>query len=75
MCNCISEIRAKIEKNGYENVTPPIDILGGRAYLTFTGNKKGQKSQREIPVFLTKCPICGEVYENDGGILNANPAN
>ena len=43
--------------------------------MTFTGNKKGQKTQRDIPVFLTKCPICGEVYENDGGILNANPAN
>ena len=64
MCNCIQEMISEITEKGFENVEAPIELLSGRLYLEFTGNKKGQKKKRTIPVLLSKCPICGEEYEN-----------
>ena len=55
----------KIVEKGFENVEAPVELLSGRLYLTFTGNKKGQK-KREIPVLLSKCPFCGKEYGKDG---------
>lgn len=63
MCNCIEEMISKIEQNGFENVEAPQELLTGRLYLTFTGNKEGQKKRRDIPVTLSKCPMCGKLYE------------
>ena len=65
MCNCVQEMIGKITEKGFENVEAPVELLSGRLYLTFTGNKKGQKKHREIPVLLSKCPLCGEKYEKD----------
>lgn len=63
-CKCLQNAISKMEQNGFENIEPPLEILSGRLYLSFSGNKKGQKKKREIPVLLSKCPFCGKEYEN-----------
>lgn len=63
-CDCLQNAISKMEQNGFENIEPPLEILSGRLYLSFSGNKKGQKKKREIPVLLSKCPFCGKEYEN-----------
>ena len=68
MCNCIETMIKNMKEKGFENVEPPIEFLGGRLYLSFAGNKKGQKKKREIPVLFSKCPMCGQSYENQGGV-------
>lgn len=62
-CDCLQNAISKMEQNGFENIEPPLEILSGRLYLSFSGNKKGQKRKREIPVLLSKCPFCGKEYE------------
>lgn len=37
MCDCIKEICYKIkEAGGYVNVDPPVELLSGRVYLSFS---------------------------------------
>lgn len=62
MCNCVQKMISKMTEKGFENVEAPIELLSGRLYLSFSGNKKGQKKKREIPVLLSKCPFCGAEY-------------
>ena len=64
VCGCLQNAILKMEQNGFENIEPPLEFLSGRLYLSFSGNKKGQKRKREIPVLLSKCPFCGKEYEN-----------
>lgn len=63
MCNCMEE---KIEKMkevcGYDYVTPPVDLLSGRCFITFNVKEPGKKKE-EISMLLSKCPFCGEPYE------------
>lgn len=73
MCDCVQKMIDGITEKGFENVEAPIELLSGRLYLTFTGNKNGQKKTREIPVLLSKCPLCGERYEDKNGVLADNP--
>ena len=68
MCDCIQKMIDNITEKGFENVGAPVELLYGRLYLTFTGKKKGQKREREIPVLLSKCPLCGERYEDKNAI-------
>jgi len=65
MCKCLYEAAKRMEENGYEDVEPPIELLSGRAYLNFAGKKKGKKKQQEIPLLLSRCPICGEKYDKE----------
>ena len=62
-CDCLQNTISKMEQSGFENIEPPLEILSGRLYLSFSGNKKGKKKKREIPVLLSKCPFCGKKYE------------
>lgn len=73
MCDCVQKMIDYITEKGFENVEAPIELLSGRLYLTFTGNKNGQKKTREIPVLLPKCPLCGERYEDENGVFTDNP--
>lgn len=61
-CNCLQNIILKLEENGFDNIEPPLEVLSGRLYLSFSGNIKNQKKKREIPVLLSKCPFCGKAY-------------
>lgn len=64
MCRCIYEMQDNLkEKFGYESVSAPVEILSGRAYLSFTVKEQGKKKEKEIPLMLSKCPFCGEKYE------------
>jgi hypothetical protein len=51
----------------YENIISPIEMFSGRMYLSFTADKpcKGKMKQVDVPVLLSKCPFCGEKYEDD----------
>lgn len=40
-CDCLQNSISKMEQNGFENIEPPLEILSGRLYLSFSGNKKG----------------------------------
>jgi hypothetical protein len=57
----------KINYPDHENITPPLELLSGRMYLNFTADKpcKGKMKQVDVPVLLSKCPFCGEKYEDD----------
>lgn len=50
-----------------ENIAPPIEMFSGRMYLNFTADRtvRGKKKQVEIPVLLSHCPFCGDMYEDD----------
>lgn len=63
MCNCMREMEQKlIEKMGCDDADGPVELLSGRAYITFTARNNGKKD-KEIPVMLSKCPFCGKEYE------------
>ncbi len=64
MCNCLYEKAEQMkEVGGYEEVFPPIEILSGRAYMMFTVKENGKKKEKQVPMLLSKCPICGKAYE------------
>ena len=66
MCDCIKEICYKIkEAGGYVNVDPPVELLSGRVYLSFTCREFGKKKTKEIPLMLSKCPFCVEEYKQE----------
>ncbi|MFR1251535.1 MAG: hypothetical protein ACLSCZ_10930 [Ruminococcus sp.] len=46
-----------------EQVLPPIEVISERAYLEFTVKEKGKKRERKLPVLLSRCPFCGEPYD------------
>jgi hypothetical protein len=46
-----------------EQVLPPIEVISERAYLEFTVKEKGKKRERKMPVLLSRCPFCGEPYD------------
>jgi len=63
MCNCMKEMEQKlVEKCGFDEVDAPVELLSGRVYLTFIARRNGKKD-KEVPVMLSKCPICGKEYE------------
>lgn len=51
-----------IDKMGCDDADGPVELLSGRAYITFTARNNGKKD-KEIPVMLSKCPFCGKEYE------------
>lgn len=64
MCKCLYEKAEQMkEVGGYEEVFPPIEILSGRAYMMFTVKEHGKKKEKQVPMLLSKCPICGKQYE------------
>ena len=66
MCNCMSEKTEKLkESKGFEYVIPPIEFISGRAILTFTVKEPVKKRERKLPMLLSKCPFCGEPYEEN----------
>gem|GEM_PF-742575 len=64
MCNCMKELEQKfIEKLGFEEADAPVELLSGRAYLSFTVREAGKNKTKQMPMMLSKCPICGQEYE------------
>lgn len=64
MCNCMKEVEQKFKDNfGYEEVSGPVEVLSGRAYLSFEVKDKGKTKQ--VPMMLSKCPICGNEYKTN----------
>ena len=67
MCNCLNEKAEEMRTiMGYEYVEPPVEYLSGRAYLSFSVIEPGKKKSKELPLLLTRCPICGEEYKREG---------
>lgn len=69
-CEGLKRVIDGIKQNypEHENIAPPMELLSGRIYLSFTAGKpfRGKKKQVEIPVLLSKCPFCGEKYKDEG---------
>ena len=64
MCNCMDEVMQKMkEKMEFESIEEPTELLTGRAYLEFIVKEKGKKRERKLPVLLSRCPFCGEPYD------------
>lgn len=64
MCNCMKEKMEQMkEKMEFEYVLPPIEILSGRAFLEFEVKEKGKKRNRKMPMLLSRCPFCGNPYD------------
>lgn len=67
-CEGLKAVIQAIQKHfpEYENISPPIELLSGKLYLDFTADKpfRNKKVQAKIPVLLSKCPFCGEKYED-----------
>lgn len=67
MCRCLFEKAEQIKEiGGYKEVFPPIEILSGRAYMMFTVKEHGKEKEKQVPMLLLKCPICGKAYEKKG---------
>lgn len=39
-----------------------LEMLSGRAYMLFTVKEHGKKREKQVPMLLLKCPICGKPY-------------
>ncbi len=66
MCNCMKELEQKfIEKLGFEEANAPVELLSGRAYLSFAVREAGKNKTKQMPMLLSKCPICGQEYEKN----------
>lgn len=64
MCNCMDEVMQSMkEKMELESIEEPTELLTGRVYLEFTVKEKGKKRERKLPVLLSRCPFCGEPYD------------
>ena len=65
MCDCMNEMiyNLKSMNENVDYIFPPVDMLSGRAYITVISKEKGKKKQNKIHVLLSKCPICGNKYE------------
>ena len=62
-CACLYEKAEEMKQvGGYEEVFPPIEIISGRAYMMFTVKERGKKREKQVPMLLLKCPICGKPY-------------
>lgn len=62
-CTCLYEKAEEMKKGGgYEEVFPPVEMLSGRAYMMFTVKEHGKKREKQVPMLLLKCPICGKPY-------------
>ena len=48
MCNCIYDMKKRLEEKGYEHVQPPVEILSGRVYISFTAREPGKKRERNV---------------------------
>ena len=48
-----------------EYVEPPVGLTTDKAYLEFTVKEKGKKRERKLPVLLSRCPFCGELYDEE----------
>ena len=50
MCDCMKEMVDKLktmnEKIDYDYVFPPIEMLSGRAYITFIAKEKGKEDKQ-----------------------------
>ena len=64
MCNCMNEKTKKLQELlGAEDVTAPVEMLSGRAYLSFDVKMADKKKSKSVPMLLSKCPFCGKLYE------------
>lgn len=62
-CACLYEKAEEMKKaGGYEEVFPPVEMLSGRAYMMFTVKEHGKKREKQVPMLLLNCPICGKPY-------------
>lgn len=60
MCNCIKEKEEKLKSMFGSNCSINRDVLTGRVLLPF---KVEGKKQNEY-LLLSRCPFCGEEYNN-----------
>lgn len=65
MCDCMKEMvdKLKVMNENIDYIFPPVEMLSGRAYITFTAKEKGKKKENKVPVLLSKCPFCSNKYE------------
>lgn len=61
MIEMVGKIKSTNENIDY--VLPPIEMISGRAYVSFTVKEKGKKKESDVPMLLSRCPICGKKYE------------
>ena len=45
MCNCIYDMKKRLEEKGYEHVQPPVEILSGRVYI-FHCQRAGEEERK-----------------------------
>lgn len=66
MCGCMNEMADKLKamNENIDYILPPVEMLSGRAYITFIAKEKGKKKENKVPVLLSKCPFCGNKYED-----------
>jgi hypothetical protein len=66
-CNCTNNMIEQIQKLNpdIKNICPPKEFFSGRLYLNFTGERtvRGKEKKVDIPILLSKCPFCGEKYD------------
>lgn len=66
MCGCMNEMVDKLKamNENIDYVFPPVEMLSGKSFITFIVKEKGKKKENKVPVLLSKCPFCGEKYED-----------
>lgn len=75
MCNCKQTVAEKLNEgqpDGFR-VSLPVELLSGRIYLSCIQRgvtSKGKSMEKTMPLLLSKCPFCGEVYS---GVKEAQP--
>jgi hypothetical protein len=66
-CDCVKNMVEQIQKLNPDvaNIYAPEEFCSGRLYLNFTGERtiRGKQKKVDIPILLSKCPFCGEKYD------------
>lgn len=74
MCNCISEVEAKLEETG-RNTKLDIPItfsltgsLHGDKVTVSTCKRDEKKREKPLRLFAAYCPFCGVAYESEQAV-------
>lgn len=63
MCNCMNEAIEKFRKQEDTKAWKRRQIFCLGSVSGICGKGKGKKRERKMPVLLSRCPFCGELYD------------
>jgi hypothetical protein len=72
-CGCIQRIQDGMKQHypDAEHMFIEREFLSGKTYSILEVHLPGKKKPKEVPIFHSRCPWCGEPYEAEQEAPNA----